>query len=78
MTSLSKRKTKLSVEFSETVREQGKLREVIMDFHPYGVTVRLKGLRTGYEISPGAIWSRAALLAVEKSRAEKRATRKRR
>lgn len=72
MTSLAKRKTRLSVEFSDCIRERGKLREVTMDFTPYGIKVRLKGLRSVYEISPAAIYNRAVLLEVERRRAEKK------
>jgi hypothetical protein len=73
MTSLAKRKTRLSVEFSDCVRERGKLREVTMDFTPYGIKVRLKGLRTAFEVSPASIYNLAVLKAVEKARAEKKA-----
>jgi len=76
MTSLAHRKTRLSVEFSDTIRERGKLREVTMLLTPYGVQVRLKGLRSVYEISPAAIYNRAVLLHVEKQRAERKARRK--
>jgi len=72
VTSLAKRKTRLSVEFSDCIRERGKLREVTMDFTPYGIKVRLKGLRSVYEISPAAIYNRAVLLEVERRRAEKK------
>lgn len=76
MNHLAQRKTKLSVVFSDAVREQGKLREVVMDFHPYGIRVRLKGLRSSYEISPASIYNRAVLAHVEKLRAEKKARRR--
>lgn len=76
MTSLATRKSRLRVEFSDAVRERGKLREVCFELTPYGVTVRLKGMRSSYEISPAAIYNRAVLLSVEKARAEKKAKRK--
>lgn len=76
MTSLAKRKTRLTVEFSETVRERGRSREVTMEFTPYGITVRLKGLRTRYEVSPAGVYNLGAKLAVEKRRAERKAARK--
>lgn len=75
MTSLSKRKTRLAVEFSDCVRERGKLREITMLFEPYGITVRLKGMRSSYAISPAAIYNRAVLMHVERVRAEKKAKR---
>ncbi len=73
MTALAKRKTRLAVEFSDCVRERGKLREVLMTLTPYGLKVRLKGMRSNYDISPAAVYNRAVLLAVEKRRAEKKA-----
>ena len=73
MTSLAKRKTRLLVEFSDCVRERGKLREVTMELTPYGLSVRLKGMRSSFEISPAAVYNRAVLLAVEKARSEKKA-----
>jgi hypothetical protein len=73
LTRLDQRKSRLIVEFSDCVRERGKLREVTMQFSPYGVTVRLKGLRSSYSISPAAIYNRAVLLEVEKKRQEKKA-----
>ena len=73
MSILAKRKTRLSVEFSDCVRERGKLREITMDFTPYGVKVRLKGLRSSFDISPAAIYNRAVMLEVERLRAEKKA-----
>lgn len=72
MNNLSKRKTRLTVEFSDTVRERGRLREVTMEFNPYCVTVRLKGMRQRYEISPAGIYNMAVRVAVEKARAERR------
>ena len=76
MTSLATRKTILAVEFSDCVRERGRLREVTMVLTPYGIKVRLKGLRSAYDISPAAIYNRAVMLHVEKVRAERKANRK--
>jgi len=73
MNNLATRKTRLSVEFSDCVRERGKLRNVTFDLSPYSVRVRLKGMRTGYDISPAAIYNRAVLLEVEKRRKERKA-----
>ena len=75
MTSLAKRKSKLSVEFSDCVRERGKLREIVMDFSPYGVKVRLKGMRSAFEVSPASIYNLAVLKFVSAQRAEKKAKR---
>ena len=76
MTALEKRKTKLAVEFSDTVRERGRLREVVMQFSPYGVTVRLKGMKCSFDISPASIYNQAVLKAVAAKRAEKKARKK--
>ncbi len=76
MSSLAKRKTKLSVEFSDCVRERGKLREVTMVLTPYGVSMRLKGMRSVYEISPASIYNLAVLKEVERRRAEKKKAKK--
>jgi hypothetical protein len=78
MTSLAKRKTRLSVEFSDTVREQGKHREITMDFSPYAVSVRLKGLRSSFLISPAAIYHCAVRLSVNQAVADKKAKKARR
>lgn len=77
MTSLAKRKSRLRVEFSDAVRERGKIREVTMEFTPYGVRVRLKGLRSAYDISPAAIYNKAIMLEVERRRAERKSRRAR-
>jgi hypothetical protein len=76
MTSLAKRKTRLSVEFSDCVRERGKLREVTMELTPYGIKVRLKGLRSCYDVSPAGVYNLAVRSHVERQRAEKKARRK--
>lgn len=76
MTSLAKRKTRLLVEFSDSVRERGKLREVVMEFTPYEIRVRLKGLRSTYSVSPAGIYNLAVRAAVEKARAERKAKRR--
>ena len=70
MAALSKRKTKLSVEFADTIREQGKHREIIMELAPFCMRVRLKGLRGAYEISPASVYNLAVLKAVEAKKAE--------
>ena len=77
MTRLDERKTRLSVEFSDCVRERGKLREVTMLFTPYGIKVRLKGLRSAFEISPASIYNLAVQKEVQRRRDEKKAKRSR-
>lgn len=76
MTRMSERKSRLLVEFSDSVREHGKNREVTMEFSPYLVTVRLKGLRTRYQISPAAIYNRAVMIEVDRRRAERKAAKR--
>ena len=78
MTRLDKRKSRLVVETSDTVRERGALREVILEFHSSGYTlaVRLKGCRQRYDISPAGIYNLAARVAADKARQERKAARK--
>jgi hypothetical protein len=73
MNNLATRKTRLCVEFSDCVRERGKLRNVTFDLSPYGIKVRLKGMRTGYDISPARVYNQAVLLEVQKRREERKA-----
>jgi hypothetical protein len=78
MTRLDERKTRLSVEFSDAIRHRGKLREIIMSFRPYNVTVRLKGTRKTFDVSAASIWNLAVLKEVERQRVEKKAKRAKR
>jgi hypothetical protein len=73
MTDLSTRKTKCVVQFSDAVRERGKLREVIVELSPYCAKVRLKGMRISFDISPASIYNLAVSKAVKKARDEKKA-----
>jgi len=76
MTSLAQRKSKLTIETSDTVRERGKLREVTIEATPYYAVVRLKGLRARFEVSWAGIYDQAVKIAVEKQRAGRKARRK--
>lgn len=76
MSKLSTRKSRLCVEFSDTIPERGQWREVVMELHPHYLAVRLKGLRKSYPISPGAVYERAAQLEAMRMRAERDARRK--
>lgn len=76
MTALDKRKTRLSVEFSDAVRERGRLRPVTMDLTPYGVRVRLKGMRCSFDVSPASVYNLAVLKFVAAKKAEKKARKK--
>jgi hypothetical protein len=43
-----------------------------MEFNPYCITVRLKGMRQRYEISPAGVYNIAVRMAVEKARVERK------
>ena len=73
MTSLARRKTRLAVEFSDCVRERGKLREVVMELTPYGMKIRLKGMRSSFDVSPASVYNLAVMKFVTAQRAEKKA-----
>ena len=72
MSNLAKRKTRLEVVFSDAVRERRLSREVVMTLTPYCISVRLKGTRTRFEISPAGVYNHAVRIAVEKKLAEKK------
>jgi hypothetical protein len=73
VTRIDKRKSRLTFETSECVRERGRLREVIIEVESgYVMNVRLKGLRSKYAISPAGIYNLAVRVAVEKAREERR------
>lgn len=76
MTALRERKTRLVFETADTIREQGKLREVVIEATPHYALVRLKGTRKAFPISYGAIYHRAAALAAEEARAAKKGRRR--
>jgi hypothetical protein len=76
MSVLANRKTRCVLEFSDTIRERGKLREIIFELSPYGVKVRLKGLRAAYDITPASIYTAAVSRFVAAQRAEKLAAKK--
>lgn len=75
MTALASRKTRLCVEFSDCVRERGKAREVVAELTPYCIRVKLKGMRTAFEVSPASVYNLAVLKFVTAQRAEKKARR---
>lgn len=75
MTKLEKRKTRLVFQTADEIREQGKHRQVIVEAHAGYCTVRLAGLRRGYDISYGAIFHQAVKMSVAADRAAKKAGR---
>ena len=78
MTSLANRKTRLRFTTCDAIRERGKLREIVLEPHPYTVTIRLLGLRRSFELSYASIYNLAVLKHVEQHRAAKKGAKKER
>jgi hypothetical protein len=76
MTSLSQRKSRLTFETGDTIRERGRSREVVIECENTFAFVRLKGTKTRFQIEWGAIYHAAAKLAAAQVRREKLAARK--
>lgn len=77
MTALSERKTRLTFETADVVRERGKQREVVIECESaYYASVRLKGTRTRFQISYAAIYQAAARIEAMRLRSEKLAAKK--
>lgn len=76
MTSLAKRKTRLSFETSDTMRYRGKLREIVVEANEFTASVRLKGTRQRFEVSWAGVFNQAVKLDVQKKREERKARRK--
>jgi len=74
MTKLAKRKTRLQFETSDIFRH----RPVIVEADAYLARIRLKGTRTRFEISWGAIYTAAAKLETARRLKEYRAKRAKR
>jgi len=68
MSRISERKTKLSLETNERVRG----REIMLEVTPFTAVVRLKGKRTRYEVSWTTVFWKAAEIAAERLRAERK------
>jgi hypothetical protein len=73
VTSLDKRKTRPVFTTCDTVRERGRLREVVIEAQTHFALVRLAGMRTAFPISYAAIYQCAAKIQAERKRAEKKA-----
>lgn len=71
MSHLADRKTRLVFTTSDTVRERGKYREVVIHAAPAYCVVRLAGMRKAFTISYGAIYHAAAKAEAVRARAEK-------
>ncbi len=73
MSKLCERKSRLVAEFSETIRERGRSREIIVQLSPYNIKVKLKGTRTWYDLSPASCYNLAVAKEVARIRAERKA-----
>lgn len=76
MSELATRRTRLVFTTSDTIREKGKLRAVVIEAQPYMAMIRLQGMRTAFPVPYGAIYHLAARLAVAEARKEKAAKKK--
>ena len=72
MTHLKERKTRLIFTSADTIFETGQHREVVVEAHPLHATLRLKGLRRGFDVPWSAIWGMAVKAQVDRERAEKK------
>lgn len=72
MTALSKRKSRLLISTEDSVYDSGRRREVMLEAHPYHATIRLKGMKTTFEVSWASVYQLAVKQAVEAARREKR------
>lgn len=68
MTSATRAVTRLT---DATIREQGRVREVVVTINAIGVKVRLKGLKRSYTVTADAIYFFAARMEAERIRAER-------
>ena len=71
MSKLCERKSRLVAEFSETIRERGRSREIVVQLSPYNIKVKLKGTRSWYDMSPASCYNLAVAKEVAKQRALK-------
>jgi hypothetical protein len=71
MTALSQRKSKLTFETGDTMRERGRSREIIIEAEDTFAYVRLKGTRTRFAIEWSAIYTAATKLAAAQQRRER-------
>jgi hypothetical protein len=76
MSKLATRKTKLTFETADEMRERGQYRQVIVEAQPTFAVLRLKGLRKTVTITWAGIYSYATKLEVEHAKALKEAAKK--
>lgn len=72
MTTLRERKTRLTFQTDAMLRNKA----IVVEPTPWTCVVRLKGTRTRYEIAWPSIFFKAAEIAADKLRAERKARRK--
>lgn len=65
-------KTAVVIETADTVYEQGAYRPVLVEAHPLHANVRLKGMRSSYDVPWSSIWAMGAKMEAERVRREKR------
>jgi hypothetical protein len=76
MTALRERKTRLTFETADELRERGDYRAVVVEAEPTHAVLRLKGLRNRVSISWGAVYQFAMKLRADQLRREKQEARK--
>lgn len=72
------RKTKMRLTTACEVREKGRYRPVVIEFHPSmpsALTLRLKGLHGGYTVDVSGLYRYAGACAAEQLRKEKKLAR---
>jgi len=73
---LTERKTRLTFETADEVRDRGKHRQVIIEAQPTHAVLRLKGTRQKMLVSWAGIYNFACIAQAAKLAAEKRAMKK--
>ena len=76
MSKLCERKSRLIAEFSETIRERGRYREIVVQLSPYNIRVKLKGTRHWYDLAPASCYNLAVAKEVARQRAARAEARK--
>jgi hypothetical protein len=76
VTRLDSRKSRLVFTTSDTIRERGKLREIVLEPSPRYVTIRLKGCRQRLVLEYSAIYHLAAKKQADQNLREAKEARK--
>jgi hypothetical protein len=77
MTALRERKTRLTFETADEIRDRGRYRAVVVEAEPDYAVLRLKGTRHRFQVSWAGLYQYAAKCEVDRLRREKAASRKR-